>query len=120
MRAMRRIAATAVLTLVGACAGVAFAARVPLVASPGTVSPGGVVIVSARFTACHVGSVVTLLSAAFPGHAFGIGTVDGRVGSHGAFSVRVRVRKGLKPGRYHVGARCGGGNLGVSAYFRVR
>ena len=119
---MRRIAATtaAVLTLAGTGAGAAFAARVHLVARPGTVAPGGVVTVSASSTPCHVGGVATLLSAAFPGHAFGIGAVSGRVGPHGAFSVRVRVRTGLKRGRYHVGARCGGGNLGVSAYFRIR
>jgi len=119
---MRRTAATtaALLTLAGAGAGAAFATHVHLAASPGTVSPGGVVTVTASSTPCHVGGVVTLLSAAFPGHAFGIGAVNGRVGPHGAFSVRVHVRTGLKPGRYHVGARCGGGNLGVSAYFRVR
>jgi hypothetical protein len=34
--------------------------------------------------------------------------------------VRIRIRSGLKAAQYQVGARCGGGNLGVSAYFRVR
>jgi hypothetical protein len=64
---------------------------------------------------------VTLISSAFPGHAFGgEGAVNGKVGSHGSFSVRARVRSGLKPGRYRIGARCGGGNLGVSAFFHIR
>jgi hypothetical protein len=30
----------------------------------------------------------------------------------GKFSKRVTVEKTIKPGRYHVGARCGGGNFG--------
>jgi hypothetical protein len=76
--------------------------------------------VSAASSPCPVGATVTLLSAAFRGHAFGIGAAYGRVRSRGAFSVPVRVRRPLRAGRYGVSARCEGGNLGVSAFFRVR
>jgi hypothetical protein len=117
---MRRIAvATSVLCVI-AGASSAFAARIHAVATPATVSAGGVVHVSASASPCLAGDTVTLISAAFPGHAFGVGAVYGRAGSRGAFSIRARVRAGVGPGRYHVGVRCGGGNLGVSAYFRVR
>lgn len=96
------------------------AARVHMVVTPATVSPGSAIRVSARTSPCLARDQVTLLSAAFPGHAFGVGAVYGRVGAHGAFAVRVRIRTALKAGLYHVGARCGGGNLGVSVPFRVR
>jgi len=101
-------------------AGSAPAARVHLLVSPTTVSPGGIVTVSAKSSPCLRRDQVILLSAAFPGHAYGIGGVYGNVGRHGSFSVPARIRKRLPAGRYHVGARCGGGNLGVLAYFRVR
>jgi len=101
-------------------AGSALAARVRIEVTPATVAAGGVVRVSAISSPCPVGGPVTLLSAAFPGHAFGVGAAYGRVRARGAFSVPVRVRRPLHAGRYGVGARCGGGNLGVSGYFRVR
>jgi hypothetical protein len=119
--AARKCAVAAIVALfVLAGAGSALAAHVHLVVTPATVSPDGVVHVSASASPCPSRDTVILISAAFPGHAYGVGAVYGRVGSHGAFSVRARIRLGLRPGRYHVGARCGGGNLGVSAYFRVR
>jgi hypothetical protein len=107
-----------------AAAGAALAARVHLVVRPATVAPGAVVTVSAGSSPCltpeRVAQYVTLISAAFPGHAFGgEGAVRGRIGSRGSFSVHARVRLGLRRGRYPVTARCGGGNLGVSASIRV-
>jgi germination protein M len=107
----------AVLVLVGAAA--AGVPRVRLVATPATVPAGGVVRVSATRSSCLPGDQVTLISAAFPGHAFGEGAVYGRAGSHGSFAVPARVRSGLRPGEYQVTVRCGGGNLGVAASFRV-
>ena len=92
-----------------------------LVVRPSTVAPGGTIVVSASSSPCLSRDQVTLISTAFPGHAFGgEGAVNGKVGSHGSFAVHARVRSGLKPGRYRIGARCGGGNLGVSAYFHIR
>lgn len=103
-----------------AVAASAAAANVRLVVTPSAVAPGGVVRVSAASSPCLEGDQVTLISSAFRGHAFGEGAVYGKVGAHGAFSVSTRIRSGLKAGRYTVGARCGGGNLGVSATIRVR
>ena len=117
---MKRMLFVAAGAVAFGIAGSASAGSVHLVASPATVAPGGVVRVSATSSPCHVGGNVTLISAAFPGHAFGIGAVYGRIRSSGAFSVVTRVRRGLKPGRYHVSVRCGGGNLRDLAYFRVR
>ena len=106
-----------VLLLSAAAAG---AASIHLSASPSIVAPGGFVRISTGSSPCRSADQVTLISAAYPGHAFGLGAVYGRVGNHGAFSVRAQIRKDLQAGRYHVGVRCGGGNLPVSAYFRVR
>ena len=117
---MKRLAAMATVLFVVFGAASALAARVHMVVSPSAVGAGGVITVSASSSPCLPGDQVTLISAAFPGHAFGEGAVNGRVGGHGSFSVRARVRSGLRPGRYQIGARCGGGNLGVSVYFRVR
>lgn len=98
----------------------ALAANVRIVVNPTSVAPGGLVRVSAASSPCLRGDQVTLISSAFRGHAFGEGAVYGTVGPHGAFSVRTRIRAGLKAGRYTVGARCGGGNLGVTAVIHVR
>ena|SRR5579885_821399 len=103
-----------------AAAGSAPAARTRIVVRPATVAPGAVIRVTAASSPCLPGDQVTLLSSAFRGHAFGIGAVYGRVRAHGAFALRVRIRSNLKAARYHVGARSGGGNLGVLGYFRVR
>lgn len=112
------VVGVAVLVLVGAGSG--RASGVHLVVTPATVAPAGVVRVSAAASPCRVGDQVTLISATFPGRAFGgQGTVSGQVGSHGSFSVRARIRSGLRTGRYEITGRCGGGNLGVSAFLRV-
>jgi hypothetical protein len=117
---MRLVGALAALLVVLAAASQALAAHVHLTASPSRVSPGGVVTVGAPSSPCLRGDQVTLISAAFPGHAFGEGAVYGHAGRYGAFSIRAHVRSHLSPGRYHVSVRCGGGNLGVLAWFRVR
>jgi hypothetical protein len=118
---MKRVGSAAAVAVVLIAAGSALAAPVHLVVSPSSVAAGGVVTVSASSSPCLRRDQVTLISTAFPGHAFGgEGAVNGRVGSHGSFSVRTRIRAALRPGSYHVGARCGGGNLGVSASIRVR
>ncbi len=119
---MKRLVALVVVVLLTFAAGsAAFAARVDLVVTPATVAPGAAVRVIARSSPCHVGGSAVAISAAFPGRAFGgAGTLTGRVGRSGAFSIHGRVRAGVHPGRYTVGVRCGGGNLGVTAYLRVR
>jgi hypothetical protein len=118
-RTMKRLAAAlAILVLAGA--GTASASHIHVGASPSVVSPGAYLRVTAAASPCPAHDQVTLISAAYPGHAFGIGAVYGRTGRHGAFSVRARIRSALAAGRYHVSVRCGGGNLPVLAYFRVR
>jgi hypothetical protein len=116
---VRRLVAVAVAALAVAGAGSARAALIHLRATP-SVAPGAYLRISAVTSPCLRGDQVTLISAAYPGHAYGLGAVNGRVGRHGAFSVRARIRAQLTPGRYHVSVRCGGGNLPVLAYFRVR
>ena len=115
---MRRLAILTALLLLCSAAS-AGAARVHLVAQPSVVVPGALVRVATSASPCRAGDQVTLISAAFPGHAFGIGAVYGHAGRHGAFSIRARTRSSLKAGRYHVSVRCGGGTLGVLAYFRI-
>ena len=122
LRAMRFAAPIVAVLAAGllAGAGSAAASTVTLVAAPTVVAPGAPVRVSAASSPCLRGDQVTLISSAYPGHAFGIGAVYGRAGRHGAFSVRARIRRDARPGRYHVSVRCGGGNLPVLAHFRVR
>jgi len=110
--------AVAVLVLVGAAG--AFAARVHMVVQPATVAPGGLVTVSTRSSPCLARDQVTLISVAFHGHAYGEGAVNGPIGRHGSFAVRTHIRANIQPGRYVVTARCGGGNLGVSAFITVQ
>ena len=62
-----------------------------------------------------------VLSRAFAGSGFaGVGAIPARVREGGAFAGKGRVRRYVRDGRYVVTARCGGGNLGVMAYLRVR
>jgi hypothetical protein len=76
--------------------------------------------VAAGSSPCLVGDQVILISTAFPGHAYGKGAVYGHVRAHGAFTVRAHVRSKIGPGRYSISFRCGGGNLGVLVYARIR
>jgi hypothetical protein len=119
MKRLRPLAAAAGLAAL-AIPGGALAASVHMVVTPATVAPGAAVRVTATKSPCLPGDQITLISAAFPGHAFGEGAVYGTVEAHGAFSVRTGLAKGLRAGSYRVGGRCGGGNLGVTAGFRVR
>jgi hypothetical protein len=84
---------------------------------PSSVARGGTVTVSGK--GCRAGDVVYLISPAFVGHAFVPHSVATRAGSSGAFSRLVHIRTAIRAGRYLITARCGGGNLGVSAALRV-
>jgi hypothetical protein len=70
---------------------------------------------------CAPGGQVTLLSFAFPHtHEFaGVPAVFARVKSNGNYSKRVRIPKSRAPKKYSIGARCGGGNFGISVKLRV-
>jgi hypothetical protein len=109
----------AVLGLAGV--GTASAMHPTIRVRPTVASPGQRVEVTGNADGCPRGDAVTIISRVFPGHGFaGIGAITARVRVGGAFSAWGRVRADAKPGRYGITARCGGGNLGVAAYLRVR
>ena len=117
---MSRTFAVALVVLAAvAMVASATASRPRISVRPGTVSPGGLVHVSGNAGSCAAGNTLTLISSAFPGHAYGKGTLTGRVGAGHAFSISGHVRSDARAGSYTVSARCGGGNLGVSATVRV-
>jgi hypothetical protein len=70
---------------------------------------------------CATGDQVTLISKAFSGaHEFaGVPAIFARSRSDGSFSKRTRIPGTRKLGRYSIGGRCGGGNLGVIAHLRI-
>jgi hypothetical protein len=90
--------------------------------SPGKVHRGKTVTVSGSVgTGCqigHTGDVATLFSKAFKGatkHNFaGIPAVSASLAhsTDGTFSIKVKLSKNVKLGKYLVSGRCGGGNFG--------
>jgi hypothetical protein len=108
-------------TIVLAASAAAAPARISIRVRPTIVAPGGLVRVSGNADGCPRGDVVMALSRAFAGPGFaGLGGISARVRAGGAFSGVGRVRRHARAGRYRITARCGGGNLGVSAILRVR
>jgi hypothetical protein len=108
----------------GAMAGVALvlaeivvAATPRLSVHPASVARGGTVTVSG--TGCRAGDLVYLISPPYVGHAFVSHSVATRAHSNGTFARIVHIRTSIRAGRYLITARCGGGNLGVSARLRV-
>ncbi len=91
--------------------------------SPRAVKAGKAVSVSGAVgNGCGKPGRVTIYSRAFKGtarHEFaGVPAIFSTTNRKGKFSKRVTIKKIIKPGRYHLGARCGGGNFG-SATLRV-
>jgi hypothetical protein len=118
---MRRVTlaagtAAAALTLAGAVT-----AATSLTVAPSPVHRGHRVIVRGNADGCPVGDAVTIISKAFAHtHDFaGLPAVFARVRSGGKFGVRPRIPSSKAVGNYGVSARCGGGNLGVSATIHV-
>jgi hypothetical protein len=95
--------------------------NVALAVTPSTVRRGGRVLVHGVAGGCPAGDSATILSHAFsPAHEFAsVPAVYAQVGSAGRFSTTTTIPSTLAPGRYGVTARCGGGNLGVSATITV-
>jgi hypothetical protein len=109
---------TAAATVAGlVLAGTVAGATPRLTVQPTSIARGGVVTVSGK--GCRAGDLVYLISPPFVGNAFVPHSVATRARSNGAFSRRVHVRTSVRVGRYLITARCGGGNLGVSAALRV-
>jgi hypothetical protein len=99
----------------------ATAITVALTVRPRVVHRGGTVIVSGVAGGCAATDQVTIISHAFAAtHSFaGVPAVYAEVGSAGRFSTRTRIPATRRPGIYVLTARCGGGNLGVSAHLTV-
>jgi hypothetical protein len=97
------------------------ASPVNLTLIPNRVPRGGAVLIRGHAGTCAVGDSVTILSHAFPTrHTFaGVPAVFARVRTGNAFSISIRVPRLLRPGRYLVSARCGGGNLGIARVLTV-
>jgi hypothetical protein len=114
----RRLLVTAAAALVAlTLAGTLAAATPRLAVHPTSIARGGTVTVSGR--GCRAGDVVYLISPPFVGSAFVAHSVATRARANGTFSRTVRIRTSIRAGRYVITARCGGGNLGVSAHLRV-
>jgi hypothetical protein len=109
-------AAGATLALAGAVM-----AATSLTVAPSPVHRGHRVIIRGNADGCPVGDAVTIISKAFAHtHDFaGLPAVFARVRSGGKFGVRPRIPSTKAVGNYGVSARCGGGNLGVSATIHV-
>ena len=97
--------------------------------SPAKVAEGKIVAVSGSVDhGCeigHKGDAATIISKAFKGakgaHSFaGVPSVSASLANSksGTFSVKVTLATNVKPGKYSVGGRCGGGNFG-SATLKV-
>jgi hypothetical protein len=117
MRLRHRLAAFAAAIAALVLTGTLAAATPSISVHPTSVVRGGMVTVSGK--GCRAGDLVYLISPPFVGHAFVAHSVATRARSNGAFSRRVNIRRSVRPGRYAITARCGGGNLGVSAHLRV-
>ena len=78
-------------------------------------------IIRGNAAPCPLGSAVTIISRAFA-HTqdfAGVPAVFARVRAGGKFGIRPRIPGTKAPGSYGIGARCGGGNLGVAAHVTV-
>jgi hypothetical protein len=94
--------------------------------SPSSVAAGGQVTVSGDVLAngqpgCSVPGDVTLISGAFEGlgEFAGVGATTAQADASGNFSTTVALSTSVAAGTYDVSARCGGGNLGVTASLTV-
>jgi hypothetical protein len=96
-------------------------AATSLTVAPASVHRGHRVIIRGNAGDCAVGNAVTVISKAFA-HTYdfaGLAAVFARVRSGGKFGIRPRIPSTKTIGNYGVSARCGGGNLGVSATIHV-
>jgi hypothetical protein len=92
--------------------------------SPSKAAQGQIVTVSGSVGhGCqigHKGDAATIFSKAFKGatkHKFaGVPSISASLAKskHGAFKVKITLASNVKPGKYSVGGRCGGGNFGTT------
>lgn len=109
-----------VLALLGLASPAVAAPAASLQVTPSTVAAGRAVTVTGT---CEANSTGFVISSAFfkdPAHEFaGLGAVSFTTGADGAFTTHPVIAATTAPGDYTVGARCGGGNLGIRAHFTV-
>ena len=119
---IRRALAVSVAAAALAAAPAAAASLVALSISPSIVHRGGTVVVHGNADGCGKGSTVFVLSRAFVhAHEFaGVSAVLAKVRAGGAFRATTVIPRTRRAGRYTVTARCGGGNLGITAHLTVR
>ena len=119
---MHKVLGTAALTTVLCCAAApALAASgASLSVSPATQHQGGSVQVSGT---CEANTSGFAISGAFlhdATHEFaGVGAAPFTTDSQGRFDTTAMISSTVTPGSYTVSARCGGGNIGVTATVRV-
>jgi hypothetical protein len=103
-----------------AVSGTALAAGTSIVVKPATVRAGERVQISGSARGCPAGDRLSLLSKAFSSqHEFaGVPAVYAKVKAGGRYGHSVLIPGGRAADRYTITARCGGGNLGVSAHLR--
>ncbi|HEV7171514.1 hypothetical protein [Pedococcus sp.] len=119
---MHKVLGTAALTTVICClAAPALAAPgASLAVSPSSQHAGGSVQVSGT---CEAGTSGFAISSAFvhdATHDFaGVGAAPFTTDSQGRFATTAMIASATTPGSYTVSARCGGGNIGVTATVMV-
>jgi hypothetical protein len=119
---MKKLIVAVVGIAVFAPAALAAAPSHFLKVSPAKVGQGQTVTVSGSVDhGCqigHKGDVATITSKAFKGatkHNFaGVPSISASLArsTNGKFSIKVTLSSNVKPGKYSVGGRCGGGNFG--------
>jgi len=117
-----RLAAAAAVTAAAFVAGASAATSAVFIhVSPSSVQRGHRVIIRGNAGPCGLGQTVTIISRAFAHtHDFaGEPAVFALVRAGGKFGIRPRIPSTRAPGSYSMTARCGGGNLGVSAHLTV-
>lgn len=98
----------------------ATAATPTLAVHPGSVSAGGSVQVTGSCEANTTGFAISHAFLHDAGHDFaGVGAASFNTNAAGTFSVTAQVPASTAAGSYTISARCGGGNLGVTATLTV-
>jgi hypothetical protein len=111
---MRKLIITLALALACALPTVAIAAGAKLRLQPNPIGAGEVLKISGNVDGgCAKGDDVIIYSRAFPHRSefAGVPAVTTTVRGHGRFTKHVRIPSSRAPGKYSVGARCGGGNF---------
>jgi hypothetical protein len=100
---------------------IGFAVGPSIRVSPRRVEAGREVRVFGLAGGCPRGDTVTLISPVFPDvqEFAGVNAISAVVDAHDSYSVRVTIPGERAPGKYSIGARCGGGSFGVTRSLMV-